>query len=170
MWSPKPSSSCGAFVHLNNILSLFVQECKIHIWYLFVCFGGECPFFYINFCNFPWKTSMWENWWKITRTAPDNRIRESQMILFAQFIFEQSRTVQCDRNWKQCCLIIIHGVKYTQFQTVTKNVFQISTQKTPSNSLMICKFKFKVLLWLVMFSSFKFICLMFTFLFLSPRI
>lgn len=115
---------------------------------------------YINFYNFPWKASTWENWWKITRTASDNRIRESQIILFAQFIFEQLKTVQWDTNWKQCCLIIIHGVKYTQFQTVTKNVFEISTQKTPSeNSVMICKLKFKVLPCLAIFSSFKFILL-----------
>lgn len=166
MWSPKPSSSYGGFFPLDNIL--FVQGCKIHIWYLFV--WRWMHLCYINFCNFPWKASTWENWWKISRPASDNRIKESQMILFAQFIFEQLRTVQWGRNWKQCCLIIMHGIKYTQFQTVTKNVFQISTQKTTSNSVMICKFKFKVLLRLVIFSSFKFICLVFTLLFLSPRI
>lgn len=124
MWSPKPSSSCGGFFPLDNIL--FVQGCKIHIWYLFV--WRWMHLCYINFCNFPWKASTWENWWKISRPASDNRIKESQMILFAQFIFEQLRTVQWGRNWKQCCLIIMHGIKYTQLQTVTKNVFQISTQ------------------------------------------
>lgn len=56
------------------------------------------------------------------------------------------------------------------FKQSQRIFFQISTQKTPSNSFMICMFKFKVLLWLVIFSSLKFVCLVFTFLFLSPRI